>query len=182
MKKYHSLDELVATLLQHQPEADFGFLSHSIYVATLTRQRQQDFLWLIEWVRSQHLQDASFESVYYRLLHLYVLNENRFDSLRLIDRRLRGLADGQNALLLISGGAVIGKTSLVLDSQERMHTLCLPLIMVRCSEEGNATYGLWQRVVRSASVHRISIDDLPAPLGIGVNSIPHNLSRYWLHV
>ena len=136
----------MATLLRHQPEDDFGFLAHSIYAATLTQQRQQDFLWLIEWVRSQHLQDAFFESVYYRLLHLYVLNGSRLDSLRLIDCCLRGLADGQNAFLLIWGVAVIGKTSLVLAFQERMHALCLQLIMVRCSEQENVTYGLWQDV------------------------------------
>ena len=63
----------MATLLQHQPEDDFGFLAHFIYAATLTQQRQQDFLWLIEWVRSQHLQDASFESVYYRLLQMSLM-------------------------------------------------------------------------------------------------------------
>ena len=160
MKKYRSLDELVATLL-HQPEADFGFLAHSIYAATLIRQQQQGFLWLIEWVCPQHLQDASFESVYSHLLYLYVLNGSRLDSLRLIDCRLRGLAGGQNALLLISGVAVIGKTSLVLVFQERMHALCLQLIMVRYSEQENVTYGLWQ----------------------DVNSNPHNnLSKHLLHM
>ena len=178
MTKYRTLDELIATLLQHHPETDFGFLTHSIYSAKLTRQQQQDYLRLIEWVRSQQVQDASFEAIYQRLIHLYVLNGSRIDSLRLIDRRLRGLADGQNALLLISGASGIGKTSLVLAFQDRIQTLGLKFISVRCSEQGNVSHGLWQDIAKSASVQGISIDDLPTPLGTGPElQSPQQLKR-----
>jgi DNA-binding CsgD family transcriptional regulator/tetratricopeptide (TPR) repeat protein len=167
VNKNRTLDELVATLSQHYPESDFGFLTHSIYSATLTRQQQQDFLRLLEWLRVPHVQDASFESMYHRLLHLYVLNGSRLDSLKRIDRRLRGLAEGQNPLLLISGVSGIGKTSLILAFQDRIQRLGLQFISVRCSEQGNVTHGLWQDMAQSASVYGIAIDDLPTPIGTG---------------
>lgn len=165
MKNDRALDELVSILVEHHPKADFGFLVDAVYSVPLTRQQQQDFLRLIEWLRAQQAQDASFESIYHHLLHLYVLNGSRLDSLRLVDRRLRGLTNRQNAFLLISGVSGIGKTSLVWAFHERMRRLGLQFISVRCSEQGNVTQGLWQDLIETASVQGISIEELPVPFG-----------------
>jgi predicted ATPase len=96
-----------------------------------------------------------------------VLNGSRLDLLKAIDRRLRGVAEGQGALLLISGVSGIGKTSLVKAFQERMQQLGAEFLPIPCSEQESTPYALWQEVARSAAVTGISLETLLAPIGTG---------------
>lgn len=165
MARQQALDELISITQNLHPEADLGFLNDAIYSLPLTRQEQRDCIQLINVARMQQSQNSFFESTYHHLLNLYVLNGSRLPVLKLVDRRLRGLAEGHGGLLVISGVAGIGKTSLVLAFQERMRQLGAGFIAVRCSEQENSTYGLWQEVVRSIAGRGISGGNLPAPLG-----------------
>lgn len=167
MPRHSALDELIFITQKHHPEVDLVFLAGRIYAEALTKQEQRDCLQLITVARTQQLQNAFFEPTYHHLLHLYVLNGSRLHLLKLIDRRLRGLADGRGGLLTISGVSGIGKTSLVLAFQERMQQLRAELLAVRCSEQGKSAYGLWQELARSTVSRGISAGDPPIPIGNG---------------
>ena len=86
---------------------------------------------------------------------------------KIIDRRLRGLAEGQGALILISGVSGIGKTSIVMALQERMQQLGAALISGRCAEQERTSYAVWQGVAILASAAGFSLGTLPAPIGNG---------------
>lgn len=166
MKNYRELDQLIAILRNRHSEANTAFLD-SIYSETLTGIDQQACVQFIDLARSQQSHNPIFESTYYHLLCLYVLNGSRLGLLRIMDRRLRGLLEGQGALLLVTGVSGIGKTSLVLAFQERIQQLGIKFVPVWCSEHGNNAFGLWQDVARSASRAGFPIDVLPAPIGNG---------------
>jgi len=167
MKKRGRLDDLINLAKEEYPETHLDFLASSIYSEPLAQSEQHDLLRLIELAHSQQAKYSTFESTHQHLLQLYVLNGSRLNLLKIVDWRLRGLTDGQGALLLISGASGIGKTSLVLAFQERIKQLGFGFIAVRCSEQGNTTYGLWQDAARSASATGMSIKNLPTPIGNG---------------
>jgi len=167
MPRHSALEELIFITQKQHPEVDPGFLAGRIYSESLTQQEQRDCIQFINVARAQQSQSSFFESTYHHLLHLYVLNGSRLHLLKLVDRRLRGLAERQGGLLLISGISGIGKTSLVLAFQERIQQLGAEFLQVRCSEQGNSTYGLWQEVARSTAIKGISVADPPAPIGNG---------------
>jgi predicted AAA+ superfamily ATPase len=62
-----------------------------------------------------------------------VLNGSRHDPLRGIDRRLRGLAGGQDALVLVAGVSGTSKSSQVTACRPRMEQLGLAFVVVDCS-------------------------------------------------
>ena len=160
-------DELIALAKVRYPEADFGFLEASLFSRPLTAQERQDYVRLIEIVRALQAENPVYEATYHHLLHLYVLNGSRLDLLKRVDRRLRGLAEGQGALLLIGGVSGIGKTSMVMAFQEHIRRLGARLIVARCSEQESTSYALWQRVARAAATTGMAIETLPAPIGDG---------------
>jgi DNA-binding NarL/FixJ family response regulator len=160
-------DDLIALAERHQPEADLGFLRDSVYAEALTPQQQRHFLQFINLAREQQAQNPIYETAYHHLLHLYVLNGSRLDLLKTIDRRLRGLVEGQGALLLITGVSGIGKTSLVHACQARMQQLGTKFLPILCAEQENASFALWQDVARLASVTGTSLEALLAPIGNG---------------
>jgi DNA-binding CsgD family transcriptional regulator len=166
MAETNLLNELIALVKRHQPEADLGFLGGSMYSKALTPQDQHYCLQLVELARAQQAQNPSYETIYHHLLHLYVLNGSRLDLLKTIDRRLRGLAEGQGALVLISGVSGIGKTSLVKTFQERMQQLGVKFLPIFCSEQESTSYAPWQDVARAAATGS-SLETLLAPIGNG---------------
>jgi DNA-binding CsgD family transcriptional regulator len=159
--------ELIALAKKHRLEADLGFLRGSVYSEALTPREQRHFLQLVDFARGQQAENPLYETNYHHLLHLYVLNGSRLDLLKTIDRRLRGLAAGQGALLLISGVSGIGKTSLVKVFQERIHQLGAEFLPILCSEQESTSYAPWQDVARSAAATGVSLENLLAPIGRG---------------
>ena len=112
--EHSPLNELIELARKEYPGADFGFLVNSIYGEALTQSEKQNFLKFIDVARTLQIENPIFEAIYQQLLHLYVLNGSRLDVLKTIERRLRGLLDGQGGLLLISGLSGIGKTSMII--------------------------------------------------------------------
>jgi class 3 adenylate cyclase/DNA-binding NarL/FixJ family response regulator len=167
LTKSNLFDEFLALAKKHQPEADLAFLQSSIYSETLTPTEQHHCAQIIDFARALQAGSPIYEAVYHHLLCLYVLNGSRLDLLKTIDRRLRGLAEGQGALLLISGVSGIGKTSLVKAFQERIQQLGAEFLPILCSEQERTSYALWQDVVRAASATGISLVSLLAPIGAG---------------
>ncbi len=164
MTGQRALDELIS-IAQKDHGADLSFLTDAIYSRSLTEQEHSECIQLIKLARQQQNETSFFEPTYHHLLRLYVLNGSRLSLLKLVDRRLRRLAEGQGGLLAISGASGIGKTSLALAFQERIHALGIELIWVRCSEQNNSPYGLWQDVVYAITVHGIAPGNVPAPIG-----------------
>jgi predicted ATPase/class 3 adenylate cyclase/DNA-binding CsgD family transcriptional regulator len=167
LTKSNPFDEFLALARRDRPEADLGFLGSSLYSETLTSQEQRQFIQLIEFARSLQIENPLYETIYQHLLHLYVLNGSRLDLLKTIDRRLRGVAEGQGAMLLVSGISGIGKTSLVMAFQERMQQLGVEFIPIMCSEQERTSYALWQDVARAAAATGASLEALLAPIGAG---------------
>jgi ATP/maltotriose-dependent transcriptional regulator MalT len=171
--------ELISLAKMNYPDANFGFLANSVYSESLTKEEQRAFIQLIEFARTLHFKNPIYEPVYNQLVYLYVLNGSRLDALSRLDRRIRGLVDGQASLALISGNSGIGKTSLVMALQQRIDQLGADFIIVRCSEQEGIPYELWHDIAFSlASADGTALDELPAPIGNGraAKSIKH-LSR-----
>ena len=165
--EHSPLNELIELARKEYPGADFGFLVNSIYGEALTQSEKQNFLKFIDVARTLQIENPIFEAIYQQLLHLYVLNGSRLDVLKTIERRLRGLMEGQGALLLISGVSGIGKTSMVMAFQERIRQYGAEFVVVRCSEQESSSYALWQDVVQFMSNKGISIESLSTPIGTG---------------
>jgi DNA-binding NarL/FixJ family response regulator len=147
--------------------ANYSFLNDAAYTTPLTSEERQYYTQLLNFARNVQAENPVYEPIYHHLLHLYVLNGSRLDLLKTVDRRLRGLAGGHGALLLIGGVSGIGKTSLVMAFEERIHQLGAELIIGRCAEEDRSSYAVWQGVARAASAMGVSLDALPIPLGKG---------------
>jgi predicted ATPase/DNA-binding CsgD family transcriptional regulator len=167
MTQRQLMHELITLAKTHLPKTDFDFLTSSIFTDSLTQKEEQNLLQLIEFTRVQQTENPTFEAVYQQLLYLYVLNGSRLASLKTIDRRLKGLMEGQCAVLLISGVSGIGKTSTVMAFQERIKQLGVEFIVVRCSEQESSSYAAWQDVAQLLSNKGISIETLSAPIGTG---------------
>jgi DNA-binding CsgD family transcriptional regulator/tetratricopeptide (TPR) repeat protein len=162
------LPDLIALAAAEYPEARFDFLDEAIFSISLTSENQQHYLRLLSFIRQLQLENPLYETVYQHLLHLYVLNGSRLEALKTIERRLRGVVEGQSAIMLVSGISGIGKTSIVLAFQERIHQLGAAFISAHCYEHQSTSYALWQDVARSAaSQTNVSIDTLLAPIGQG---------------
>jgi predicted ATPase/DNA-binding CsgD family transcriptional regulator len=162
------LDELITLAAEEYPKANFGFLNNAIYSMPLTVEYQQYAIQLLRFARALQLEKPIFEPAYQHLLHLFVLNGSRLDMLKIIDRRLRGLVEGQSALLFISGVSGIGKTSLVMAFQERVHQLGAEFISVHCSSQGSMAFSLWQDIARTtAAVTGRPLETISAPIGKG---------------
>ena len=147
--------------------ANYSFLNDAAYTTPLTSEERQHYTQLLNFARNVQAENPVYEPIYHHLLHLYVLNGSRLDLLKTVDRRLRGLAGGHGALLLIGGVSGIGKTSLVMAFEERIHQLGAELIVGRCAEEDQSSYAVWLGVARAASAMGVSLDALPIPLGKG---------------
>ncbi|HNB52777.1 MAG TPA: LuxR C-terminal-related transcriptional regulator, partial [Anaerolineales bacterium] len=143
------------------------FLDGRAYTEPLPPAEQEQFTRLLNFARALQAENPAYELLYHQLLHLFVLNGSRLDLLKAVGRRLRGVGDGQGALLLIGGVSGIGKTSLVMAFQERIRQFGAELLIARCAEEDRASYGVWQGVARAASLAGFSLAALPAPLGQG---------------
>jgi DNA-binding CsgD family transcriptional regulator/tetratricopeptide (TPR) repeat protein len=154
-------------LVDSLPTMNFVSLNEAVCSRSLTAEERQKYTQLLKFAYKLQSQNPTFEKLYYHLLHLFVLNGSRLDLIKAVDRRLRGLADGQGALVLIGGVSGIGKTSLVMAFQERIIRLGAKFISGRCSDQERGAYALWREVARSASAAGFSLDDLPAPLGTG---------------
>jgi DNA-binding NarL/FixJ family response regulator/CheY-like chemotaxis protein len=162
------LTAILARFAEEHPTANVDFLDSTVYSSPLAEEEQQQFIQLLRFARTLQLEKPVYETVYHHLLYLYVLNGSRLDLLRGIDRRLRGLVDGQGGLLLISGVSGIGKTSSVMAFQERVHQLGAKFILVHSFEQDGTSYILWQNVVEAVSAAAgQSIRSLPAPIGDG---------------
>jgi chromosomal replication initiation ATPase DnaA len=157
-----SFDELIALAERHQSESDLVFLRGFVYAQALTPQQQRHFLQFINLARVQQAQNPIYETTYHHLLHLYMLNGSRLDLLKTIDRRWRGLVEGQGALLLITGISGIGKTLLVHAFQARMQQLGTKFLPILCSEQESTSFALWQDVAHAASVTGVSLEALLA--------------------
>lgn len=138
-----SLHDLIVLAAAGHPSANFDFLERAVYARSLTAAEQRLFIQLLGFARSLQIENPLFELLYHQLLHLYVLNGSRLNLLKTIDRRLRGLADGQDALLLISGVSGIGKTSLATAFQERACGLGASFIQVHCFEQEAGAFAVW---------------------------------------
>ena len=160
-------EALIAQAAKQFPQADFDSVLEAIYAGPLQPDTQQQFVQLLDFVRSQQIKNPIYETIYHHLLFSYVLNGSRLELLKNIDRRLRGLVLGQGALLLISGVSGIGKTSLVMAFQERIQQIGAMLIVGRCSEDDQASYAVWQGVAQAISAAGFLLETLPAPLGPG---------------
>jgi hypothetical protein len=158
---------LITLAAAQHPASDYGSLISAIFSTPLTAQEQQQYLQLLRFARALQLENPAYESVYQHLLHLFVLNGSRIDLLKGIDRRLRGLAGGQSALILISGVSGIGKTSLVMTFQERANQFGAQFISGHCTEYEITSYAPWQNVAQAAAAAGPSIDSLLAPIGQG---------------
>ncbi len=168
MSPPHShFDEFLALAKTRYPATDFDFLTSTIFAEPLTPQAQRHYVQLIEFARALQADNPLYEIIYQHLQHLYVLNGSRLDQLKIIDRRVRGLLEGQGALVLISGVSGIGKTSLVLAFQERLRQLGAALISVRCSEQASTSYALWQAVAHRLTAAGFPAKSLLAPIGNG---------------
>lgn len=162
-----SIEQFLALARTRYPKTDFDFLTSAIYSEPLIPQSQHSYVQLIEFARALQTENSLYETIYQHLVYLYVLNGSRLDFVKSIDRRLRGLAGGQGALLLVSGVSGSGKTSLVMAFRERVRQLGAELIAARCSEQLSASYTLWQDVARTAAAAGLSLETLPAPIGHG---------------
>ena len=129
-----SLSDVITLASEDFSKEAYRFLEDTIYTMPLSAAEQGDLRRLLNFTRKLQKEDVAFESLYHRLLHLYVLNGSRLDQLQSVDRRLRGLADGQGALLLVGGVSGIGKTTLVMAFQERIARLGARLLFGRCSD------------------------------------------------
>jgi predicted ATPase/DNA-binding CsgD family transcriptional regulator len=160
-------NELVDHASKEYPKIDFGFLDNSIYGEALTDSEKQNFLKFIEVARTRQIENPVFETIYQQLLNLYVLNGSRLEELKTIERRLRGLMEGQGALVLISGVSGTGKTSITMAFQERIKQYGAEFVIARCSEQSSSSHALWQDVMQSMSKKGISIEALATPIGTG---------------
>lgn len=161
------LNDLISLATAAQPMANYAFLAEAVYATPFSAEDRLGYLQLLDFARTLQTENPVYETVFHHLLHLFVLNGSRLDLLRRVDRRLRGLADGQGALVLVSGVSGIGKTSLVMAFQERAHQIGARFIVGRCSEQENTSYAVWQGVARSALVTGLAIETLPVPIGSG---------------
>jgi class 3 adenylate cyclase/DNA-binding CsgD family transcriptional regulator len=163
--KNKSLLDLIALASSAFPIKNYDFLLEPVYTRPLTAAEQEQYKQLLNFTRKLQIENPAFEKVYQQLLHLYVLNGSRLETLKTIERRLRGLAEGQSALVLIAGVSGIGKTSLVMAFQERVQQIGAKFISGRCSEQEITSYLLWRGVTRVAAANDVSIDSLPIPFG-----------------
>ena len=178
MEKRGILDQFNSLLRNQQPELSLGVLQDSIYSKALTPEERQNCLQVIEFARNLQFNDPTYEALYHHLLHLFILNGSRLDLVRKVDRRLRGLAKGQGALILVGGESGIGKTSMVMAFQERFTQLGVRFISGRCSDQEQGAYAIWQEITRSASSAGLSLDTLPPPFGRGKAArSSHHLKR-----
>jgi len=161
------LENLLARASDAHPKGNYDFIAHAVYARPLDPNEQKQYTRLLDFTRNLQFENPAFEPVYQHLLHLYVLNGSRMDTLKTIDRRLRGLTEGQGALVLVSGVSGIGKTSTVLAFQERAQQLGAAFITGRCSEQERTSYLLWQGIARTAARAGFPIDNLPTPIGEG---------------
>jgi len=174
----NQLTELIALATTAYTEGNYDFLDEAVYSTPLTDEDQVHYTQLLGFARSLQLENPAFETVYHHMLHLYVLNGSRLNLLKTIDRRLRGLAEMQGALLLVSGVSGIGKTSLVMAFQERAQQLGAAFISGRCSEQERTSYLLWQGVAHSAFAAGMPIESLPDPIGKGLEAqSPYQLKQ-----
>lgn len=176
MLKSNQFHALTSLAKKTYPGARFDFLEDSVYSKSLTQGEQLAYVQLIESVRALQAENPVYEPVYSQLLHLFVLNGSRIDVLSRLDRRVRGLISGQASLVLISGNAGIGKTSLVMALQERISQLGASFIVVRCSEQEGVPFELWRDITFAAtSAEGTSLDEVPAPVGNGrdATSVQH---------
>ena len=157
---------------------DAAYLEETIFTRPISSEEHQRYVELLDFARTLQAQDPLYESIYHQLVHLYVLNGSRLEILKSIDRRLRGLADDQMALVLIGGVSGIGKTSLVMAFQERVRQLGGKFILGRCFDHDRDSYRVWQAVARSAGAAGFSVEQLSAPIGKGPEAYsPQHLKR-----
>lgn len=161
------LKELILLVNPTDPAAKYEFLDDTVYTTPLSAAARQQFAELLTFARALQTENSTYETLYHQLLYLYVLNGSRLEQLKSVDRRLRGVVDGQGALLLIGGVSGIGKTSMVMAFQERITRLGARFIIGRCAEQERGAYAVWQAVARAASSAGFSLETLPAPLGQG---------------
>ena len=171
MQKYQRRD-LIALAATAYPDSNYDFLDGAVFSGSLSLEDQQQFIQLLDFARALQIENSVYEPVYSQLLHLFVLNGSRLDLLKRIDRRLRGLAEEQGALMLISGDSGIGKTSLVTAFQERVSQLGGGFIKIHWYEQESTSYAAWQALARAAaSITGMSIETLSAPIGQGKEAL-----------
>ena len=127
--------QLISLAENNHPGANFNDLVQAAYSRPLAPQEQRRYAQLIAFARVEQAKNPIYEPAFHQLLNLYVLNGSRLDMLSRLERRIRGLADGQASLVLISGSSGIGKTSLVMTSQQRTEQLGAGFFVARCSEQ-----------------------------------------------
>jgi hypothetical protein len=169
-----TLTNLIALAQAQHTDARYTFLDREVYARPLAATERKDFLQLPRFTRALQLETPSYENLYHQLLYLFVLNGSRLNLLRALDRRVRGLADGQGALVLVSGVAGIGKTSLVEALGARARQLGVRFIPARCIEQADTAYAVWQAVARSAQASGLTLIRLA---GKGPKTQNHPLSH-----
>jgi DNA-binding CsgD family transcriptional regulator/tetratricopeptide (TPR) repeat protein len=165
------LEEVIALAREAHPDGEYDFLDSTVFSTALSTTERGHFTHLLRFTRDLQNENPVYEAVYQHLVFLYVLNGSRLDLLRRIDRRLRGLGEGQSALVLISGVSGIGKTSLVMTFQERAQQLGAVFLHVHCSSQDNLPYTLWRDTAHTtAAATETPLEMLPAPIGQGAQA------------
>ena len=164
------MGDLTALVAAQYPTGNFDFLADTIYEKSLTLSEIQNCFLLIDFARSLQTENPIYEPIYHQILHLFVLNGSRLHLVTKLDRRIRGLVEGQSALVFVSGNSGMGKTSLVMAFQERIKRMGVSLIIARCSEQESTSYAVWHDVVRSLSALDVTKEAMLAPIGTGLEA------------
>ncbi len=178
LRKPHLLKALLTRASAAGIGGDATFLEEAVFTRHLNSEDRQFYTELLNFARTLQAEDPLYESIYQQLMYLFILNGSRLEILKSIDRRLRGLVNGQMALILIGGVSGIGKTSLVMAFQERVHRLGGKFIQGRCFDHNRDSYHVWQAVARSADAAGFPIEQLSAPIGKGPEAFsPQHLKQ-----
>ncbi|MCL4863312.1 MAG: AAA family ATPase [Caldilineaceae bacterium] len=112
-----------------------------LYIRALERltgllEKQGDYHNAVQHVRRLYHLDSAHAPTYRHLVHLYVLGSGRASDLRTLVERLETTRRNRGALVLISGEAGIGKSSLALVCAEQAHAQGITVAVGHCYERG----------------------------------------------
>jgi predicted ATPase/DNA-binding CsgD family transcriptional regulator len=167
MERLLPLDKFLQLAVAERLDGGCELLNDAIFNRHITHAEQADYLQLLSFARNLQTENPSYETIYQHILYLYVLNGSRLDLLKTIDRRLRGLIEGQGALILLTGISGIGKTSTIMAFQELVQQVGAKFFVSHCTAQGSISFGLWQEIARGiAASTGIPLEKLAAPIGL----------------
>ncbi len=125
---------------------------------------QKEYAQALPYARVLQQYNPTYEATYRQLTHRYVLSGSRAEACTLLERRLDAAAQGHGSLVLISGVAGIGKTSLALAYQTAVQVKNMRFIIGHCYRQGSSPFLPWLELLQALGTD-IERETLPEPFG-----------------